>query len=243
MEDYPSLTAARGAVRSVDMRWHLRWSWTLRALTVAAAGAVIAAATWAYEPVNSAFSGTSSNPGNTWTGAPAACTPGGQTLLGASDTYVREGFPTLNKATVGTMFVTSSSGQNDRALLKFSLPAVPSGCSLTTATLSLRVTSGVAGRTLEARNISATWTDTVVTWNTQPGTTATAAATAASNTTNGAWVSWNVLTLTQAQYSGNNYGYQIRDQTESSAAGTQSFKSSEDLGGSANYPKLVLAWS
>jgi hypothetical protein len=52
-----------------------------------------------------------------------------------------------------------------------------------------------------------------------------------------------VLTLTQAQYSGNNYGYQIRDQTESSGAGTQSFKSSEDLGGSANYPKLVLAWS
>jgi hypothetical protein len=64
-----------------------------------------------------------------------------------------------------------------------------------------------------------------VTWNTKPAWTATAAATAASDSTANAWVTFNVLALTQAQYTGGNNGYYVKDQTEAGTASANAFYS------------------
>ena len=52
-----------------------------------------------------------------------------------------------------------SKGPSDnfRALVRFSLPAVPAGCTLQAATLRLFAASAGSGRTLQASRLAASW--------------------------------------------------------------------------------------
>jgi Tfp pilus assembly protein PilW len=79
------------------------------------------------------------------------------------------------------------------------------------------------------------WTETGVTWNNQP-----APAGAAVNTASGTgWSEWSVASLVTEMYSGSNYGFVVRDETEDSAtAQLQTFYSRE--GGIA--PELVITF-
>jgi hypothetical protein len=123
-----------------------------RAWVAAGAVTLVVAALASYAPTNAAFTGITRNPGNTWTAAAAACaSPSSATLNPADWTHVREAYPTDTFGTGSKIFVGSGTGQTDRGLLKFSLPALGAGCSLTTASLRLKVSVGASGRTLEVR--------------------------------------------------------------------------------------------
>ena len=89
------------------------------------------------------------------------CGVGGSTTVNANiDSWVNQGSPTSNLGGDSVLKVTGKSGNsNTRAVVQFNLPAVPSGCSATGATLRLYNKSPVGPRTIEVRQASSTWTE------------------------------------------------------------------------------------
>ncbi|HYU61289.1 MAG TPA: DNRLRE domain-containing protein [Solirubrobacterales bacterium] len=170
----------------------------------------------------------------------ACSVAGGSTQFGlvAKDAYVDQASPTSNFGTATDLRVRSSSGANRRTLVQYSLPTAPLGCSVTSAQLYMYLNSGVTGRTLEAYRADASWTETGVTWNNQPGTTGTAS-TLASSATAG-YKFWDVTSAVQGLYSGDpNNGFVVRDQTEGAATAAEQVYSSST---GANLPLLVVTF-
>lgn len=195
----------------------------------------LAGTTW------SAFSASSMNAGNTFTAAASFCAaPGTQTLTADADAFLRQSSGGSNLGTSSTLRVQSSQivvvPDNERSVVHFALPSIPTYCTLTGATLRLNASSAAAARTIQAYRATATWSETVVTWNNQPGT-AGPPATALSGT---GWRTWDVLSQVQAMYSGTNAGFVIRDSVEGSLiARTQVYSSREG----ANPPELALTFA
>lgn len=185
-----------------------------------------------------AFSDTTDNAGNTFQAAASFCTaPGNQTVYSNIDSLVAEAAPTMNFGTDAAAYgVRSFSSGDARSFVRFNLPAIPAGCTVTGATLRLYTSAGVTGRTLQALRVSANWTETGVTWNNQPGTTGAAAT--ASSVASG-WVPWTVTTMVQAMYSGTNNGFRVRDSVENSAtARDQTMHPRENT----NDPRLIVTF-
>jgi hypothetical protein len=162
--------------------------------------------------------------------------PGTVTLTANRDSYVNQSSANQNFGTASDLFVESKSGnQNRRTLVGFNLPAVPTGCAVTGATLRLFSTAAVNGRTLDAYRAAGAWTEPGVTWNNQPATSGTAAS-AASGT---GWRAWAVTPQVLEMYSGTNHGFLIRDRTENAtSAAEQKFDSRENT----NRPQLLLTF-
>lgn len=144
-----------------------------------------------------------------------------------------------NFGTLSTLTVNSENGNKDkRSLVTFTLPTVPAGCKISSAYLRLYATSVTSGRTLQALQVASGWTETGVTWNTQPSVTGTAAIVNITSTTPG-YLQWDVTSSVQAIYSNTNYGFLIRDANEG-ASGTEQFNSRES---SSNQPQLVINYT
>jgi hypothetical protein len=162
--------------------------------------------------------------------------PGQQTVTASADSWIDQASPGTNKGADSVLKVTSKSPNlNTRGVVQFNLPALPSGCGVTGATLRLHNKSPVAGRTLEALQNNAAWTETGVTWTNQPATTGGAAT--ATTPGSAGWMQWSVTSQVQAMYSGSNYGFKVRDQTEDGPGIEQQFDSRE---ASTNPPELVI---
>ncbi|MEX2459228.1 MAG: DNRLRE domain-containing protein [Actinomycetota bacterium] len=204
--------------------------------------AVVIALGVVVRPTWSAFSASTVNEDNAFSAAGSFCTaPGTQTLVPNADAFVRQTSAGSNFGTASTVRVQSAVNlllfpDNERTLVRFSLPAIPSWCTLTTATLRMNASSAAAGRTLQAIRAAAAWTETGVTWTNQPAT-AGAASTAGSGT---GWREWDVRTQVEAMYAGTNAGFLVRDASEGAVlAQTQVFSSREG----ANPPQLVLTFA
>jgi hypothetical protein len=167
------------------------------------------------------------------------CSVGGSvTATASADSWINQGSPTSNSGGDSNLKVTSKSGNaNTRALVQFSLPSLPAGCSFQGATLRLYNKSPISGRTLEAYELSANWTENGVNWNNQPAPTGSAA-TAATPGAAG-WMQWDVSTQVQSMYSGTNNGFLVRDQTENVGSTEQQFDSRES---GTNQPQLVVQY-
>gem|GEM_PF-2448643 len=136
-----------------------------------------------------------------------------------ADTWVNEASATTNYGTATTMSVQTRSGQNRRVLVQFDVSAIPSGTTVSNATLYLYMsTAPVQSRTYAAHRITSTWTETGVNWNNQPTFNSTATATTATGTVGGVWLSWNVTSDVQAWVNGTaaNYGILVKDNAENS---------------------------
>jgi len=166
-------------------------------------------------------------------------TPGSQTVTSTADSWVNEASATTNNGSDSVLKVTSKSGNsNTRALVQYSLPSVPSGCSVTSAKLRLYNGSPVSGRTLQALQNAASWTENGVTWANQPATTGSAAT--AATTSAAGFMEWTVTSQVQSMYSGSNHGFRVRDATEDAAAGPmQSFRGRE---AGSTPPELVVTF-
>jgi large repetitive protein len=185
---------------------------TLVSLAVAAGAVALIGA--AAGTTFSAFSGSTSSAGNTFAAAAnfGGCASAGTVTASANiDSWVDQGSQSSNFGNDQILKVKrEGSSKAMRALVRFNLPAVPQGCSVTGATLRLFAASAPSNRTLEARRISQTWTETGVRWNNQPSTTGTAATT----TTASGWNQWTVTSHVQAMYSGSNFGFLIKFDAE-----------------------------
>jgi hypothetical protein len=164
--------------------------------------------------------------------------PGSRTVIAGADSWIDQAAPSTNKGADSVLKVTSKGPSlNTRALVQFSLPALPAGCSLTAATLRLKNKSPVSGRTLEAIRNAASWTETGVTWNNSPSTTGPAAT--AATPSSASWMEWTVTPQVQDMYSGSNHGFTVKDATENASGVEQQFHSRED---SLDRPELVVTF-
>jgi hypothetical protein len=183
------------------------------------------------------YTATATLGGNTLTTATVFCTnPGGQTLTASADSYIDQANSGTNYGTATTLNVqAAASSKNQRTLVQFTLPTLPAHCAITAATMRLYATTAKTGRTYQAYQVAAAWTETGVTWTNQPATTGTPATAATAS----GWVSWTVTTQLQAIYAGSNFGFLVKDATESTTT-TYTNKYSSRSG--ANPPQLVITW-
>ena len=171
------------------------------------------------------------------TSVPFCSAPGNQTASSNADSWINQGSAGSNFGSDAIIKVKSQSGSsNNRSLVRFTLPAVPSGCTLTGAQLRLYAASATTGRTLQALRINAAWTENGVTWTNQPATTGAAATT----TSGTGYRTWTVTTQVAAMYSGTNNGFLIRDATENGTGQEQQLHAREK--GPDNPPQLVLTF-
>jgi hypothetical protein len=133
-----------------------------------------------------------------------------------ADSYVTSDSPAQNFGTDTTMHVSDV----DRSLLRFNLSSIPTGATVTDADLVLCYSSVLtlaAGRTHEMNRVDESWTEPGVNWNNQPGGNS------------GSAISWTVPLVTgcfqvdvtdpvgEWVSDGNNFGWRITDEDESSA--------------------------
>jgi large repetitive protein len=194
---------------------------TLLGLAVAAAAVALIGA--AAGTTFSAFSGSTSSAGNTFAAAASfgGCASAGTVTAAANiDSWVDQASASSNFGSDQILKVKRESGSKaNRALVRFNLPAVPAGCSVTGATLRLYAGSASTGRTLQALRLGATWAENTVRWTGQPATTGAAATT----TSVSGWNEWGVTSHVQAMYAGSNNGFLIRFDVETNPAAEMQF--------------------
>ena len=216
----------------------------MRSLLLAAAALLLLAA-GSTALSNGAFTATSANTGSSFTADasfPSACTAGSVSAVADSDTTIRSsGAAPSGNAT--TLTVGTSTGGTDtlfRALVHFPMPAIPSGCSLDSATLRMTSSSAVTGRTIDVHQATGSWTESTV-WP-GPSFGGALAGVAAANGT----LSWSVTTAAAAIYAGaTNNGFLFNDRTDPTITQngnrTQTFASSE-AADATQRPVLVVSY-
>ena len=127
-----------------------------------------------------------------------------------------------------TMPVWGVPDMKKHALIHFDLSSIPSGATIDSATLHLFIYQNIGGtdKTNNIHRITASWTETGVTWNSRDGTTdwdtsggdyvSTVTAGTSTGTMADVWVEWDVKTDVQAFVDDTytNYGWLIKYETE-----------------------------
>jgi hypothetical protein len=180
------------------------------------------------------------------------------------DASARQGSATSNFGTQTTNNVASQNGQNRRLYIRFDLtqcsPAIPSTGTVRLATLRMYVTAlPAACRTVDIFRVTATWTETGITWNNQPfgtainnpasgsATDAYAIGTPAGcqNLTNNTYIVGAIVTSDVAAFvagTATNYGWMLRDDVEGSATTYTQTYSAKNLGTAAQAPQVVITY-
>jgi hypothetical protein len=175
----------------------------------------------------------------TWTieaPPPAADCGAPVTLLADADAWIMQNSPSNNMGSDSILKVQAKSSDNYRALVRFTLPALPAGCVVQSATLSLYASSWTNGRTLQALRITGAWSESLVTWSNQPTTTGPAVTTGSG----GGYRQWSVTAQVQVMFDlGANHGFLIRDASESGGGAEQQFHSREK---GETMPELVITF-
>jgi large repetitive protein len=169
------------------------------------------------------------------------CTAGSVTVGATADTWIVEEIPTEGHATSTDLRVRSETATDLRALLRFPLPSLPTGCNLATATLRLYNNTPDGGRVIQVWRLGTetTWTESGVTWATQPVTSGTAAV--STTVASDGWQQWSVATLVAAMYASGNNGLLLRDQIEDDPVGAKQYYNSREA--ATNNPVLTVTWN
>jgi hypothetical protein len=215
-----------------------RWRWTLAAALVGAGLAAGAAA--AATLIVSSESLTTHD-------ASVSIAPSTCTLNSAdADSYVSELLPILNFGNDPNLDVRSMVLDNKRTFVRFAITgcAIPANALVTSASLNLFMfTAPGTSATLEARRVTASWTETGITWTNQPAVAATATSSTATGTTPNVTLSWNVTADVQAFVDGtSNNGWRIHDQTESSLTTREAQFRSAEFGTASQQPILSITY-
>jgi CSLREA domain-containing protein len=168
---------------------------------------------------------------------PGTCPTTPQSVSSDHDSWVSESAPASNFGTDSTLKVNSQVSANARALIRFNLPILPAGCtSIASARLRVEAASAKDGRTLEARQIAAAWSETGLTWVNQPGTVGPAASIPSASGP----LEWDVTEQLLGMYTTGNHGFQIRDAQEDGVGDEQTLNSRHKL--TDDPPQLVLTF-
>jgi len=165
-----------------------------------------------------------------------ACVAATVKVGSVGDSWVLQDSAQSNYGTDSVLKVVGKTNANARLLVQFSLPAIPEGCQIQSATLRLYAGSHKNGRTLQAYQVSGNWSESGVTWGNQPATTGPAATTSSGS----GWRTWNVTGQVGGMYAGANKGFLVRDASESGGGSEQGFHSREK--GSDRPPELIVVF-
>ena len=138
------------------------------------------------------------------------------TLTATADARISQSRPTTNYGTQATLAASTTTSNNQRSLVKFTLPdtgatpPLPSDSSIKVSTVTMQMTTAPGSSSTQAAHRvlgSTPWTEAGVTWNTRDGSAAwsfgggaagtdystNAAASTGSGTTSNVSLSWTVL--------------------------------------------------
>jgi hypothetical protein len=199
----------------------------------------------AQHTTTAAFTAQTGDTGNQVTTAATFCTSPGTTspaLTAVLDTAVYQSNPTQTYGTGASIGVGSATSANAYSYIKFDLTAasIPARCTITSATLTVRASTPMAGATLQVYRADAAWTN-AITWNVgRVGFTGTPSTTASLSAAG--FQSWNVTTLTRELYAGTNNGFALKDSVDN--AGSARYQTWDSLESTtpANRPKLSITW-
>ena len=214
---------------------------TRRILAVGAAAALTVLL--AQNTTSASFTATTVDNGNQVTAAASFCTSTGSAVLSpAADTATYQSNPNANYGSTVSIGVGSATSANAYSYMKFTLPVLPTDCTVTSATLSIHASTPTSGATLSVYRADAAWNATTLTWNTvgRPGFTGTPATTA--SLASAGFQSWNVTTLTQQLYTGPDYGFALKDSVDNAASARYQTWDSVEATTVGNRPTLSLAW-
>jgi len=151
-----------------------------------------------------------------------------------ADSWIDQNSVFANKGSDAVLDV----GGTSRALVRFALPSrVPEGCAVESARLRLFADSGTEGTRVDVIRLAFGWSESLVTWSTQPATVGTPT-TAWSGE---GYMQWNVTSSVQAMLAGVNHGFLVRDAAEGTEmAGGHGFFSREK---GESPPQLVIRFA
>jgi large repetitive protein len=211
---------------------------TLRATAVAATVALVVGL--AEQTAQSSFTAVTGDTGNRVTAAADFCGSTPASVVTASvDTSVAQARDDSTAWNLTSIYVWAKNNDNVRALVSFPLPARPTGCVLTGATLQLYNSVPQTGRVIEVWRLdpATPWTEAGVRWATVPATAGTSAV--STTTAVVGWQSWTVTTQVAAQYANGNNGFLLKDNNEAGVGSTMQTYSSRE---GTQPPKLTLTW-
>lgn len=236
-------------------RWHRGGVRAVRVATALVPGAAFTRAMAAILLVGLATSGavrssaafTADTPtsGSSFEAAASFPTPcsgtGTARVLATADTTVIQVAPTANFGAETVLAVRARDGEVARALLEFrSLPSIPVGCRVTSATLQLHTVASRQGRTLVVQRTDVAFDAARVTWNTQPA--ASGAVGTGRSTANGP-TPVDATAPVAALYALGNTGLVVRDSDErTSDAYTNAYNALEGSSEPGQRPHLVITW-
>jgi RHS repeat-associated protein len=170
----------------------------------------------------------------------------------AANVMISSDGPTSNYDTSWRMSVGTTSTGAARALIRFPMPSVPAGTTITSASLNLYYdqyhTTGLNNVALEAHQATAAWDPTTATWNSANGISGALSGTATKAAgVRGVWNDYTVTSTVQAWLNGTapNNGFVVKPANESTLGqgGPRYEGSIYAYGGeTANYPQLVVTY-
>ncbi len=151
---------------------------------------------------------------------------------------------------------SKDNSDNRRTLVAFSLPSLPSGATVQSATLKLFMKDAPSdSRSYDVYRNTADWVEGdggsnnnpagEVTWANKPATAVSSSATAVTGKTNNVVLSWNVTADVAGFYTASysNYGWTIRDQNESSDQSREGKFRSREHSDSSQRPVLEITYT
>src|SRR5438093_6207182 len=177
------------------------------------------------------------------------------TLPSAGDSWIDQGAQTTNKGADSHMHVLSTVKKLRRGVIQFDLSSIPACASVTSATLRISIeVAGNASRTYGAHRVTASWTETGVTWlrrNSTPTLWTSAGGdfvaaptdTVPTGTTKDVFLEWNVTPDVAAYISGaaGNFGWLVKDEAENVGNIEFLLRNRED--GDGPTPELVVTYT
>lgn len=174
-----------------------------------------------------------------------------------ADTYIRSFAPDTNMGAETSMKVqsykTGQNHRNNRVLVQFDFSQIPTGSTVTSATLSLYAYDPASTRTYYGHRVTHAWTENGVTWNTYDGTNSwtTPGGDYAASTFNAitpaaaGWMDFIVTNDVAGFVAGtySNYGWLIKDGTEDSATKHETFFRTKEATEATQHPKLTVTYN
>ncbi|MBR4435453.1 MAG: DNRLRE domain-containing protein [Clostridia bacterium] len=159
------------------------------------------------------------------------------------DSFVSSKNPTTNYYMNNYLMTGWDSTYNTRrTYIKFDLPAAIPANAITNAYIRIKKYSSGNAPSVKAYRVTGNWTSSTINWNNKPNfTTANASGTAVLTSNN--WYKLTVTDIVKQWYAGtyNNYGFMLKNSTESGAANWATFYSSDAP--SPNKPELRITYS
>ena len=165
-------------------------------------------------------------------------------LTSVADTHGEENDADKNFGTGVEMRVQSKAGgTNHRSFGRFDVSSIPAGSTIGSATLTLCATVFPAStRTYDVHRMTASWVETTLTWNNQPGVAAAATDSVTTPASETGCMTWTVTADVQAWVDGTaNNGWRVADSVEEGSDYLTKFHTREN-GESAQRPKLDVVY-